>query len=169
MIVAGEELLSHGRKEEGRRYLARGVNWVRAELAVNPADQNHRYWLGSALYDLNRWSESAAIFERLATEQPARLDYHWLTGLARLRSGADSMEVERWFPVPADWERGEYLVARARVALIRGDREAALSIFADALRYGINGVAWLHGSGVRDFEMLGELRARMPAGILPEE
>lgn len=167
MVVAGEELLAHGRREEGRRYLARGINWLRAELALHPDERSHRYWLASALYDLNRWDDAAKFFAALAAETPDRNGNRWLTGLARLRAGADSAEVARWLRDPGDRERGDYAIVRARVALIKGDREGALSIFADALRYGVDGLVWLHGSAVRDFEMLGELRERMPTGILP--
>jgi tetratricopeptide (TPR) repeat protein len=167
MVVAGEELLAHGRKDDGRRYLARGVNWLRAELAVHPGDRNHRYWLASAMYDLARWDDAARMFAELFQELPDRSDYSWLTGLARARMGADTAEVARWFPQPVGRERGDFTAYRARLALIRGEREAALSMFADALRYGVDGLPWMHGSAVRDFEMLGELRERLPAGILP--
>jgi tetratricopeptide (TPR) repeat protein len=167
MVVAGEELLAHGRREEGRRYLARGINWLRAELALHPEERSHRYWLASALYDLNRWDDAAKVFARLAAETPDRNGNRWLAGLARLRAGADSAEVAGWLRNPGDRERGDYAVVMARVALIKGDRDGALSMFADALRYGVDGLVWLHGSAVRDFEMLGEMRERMPGGILP--
>jgi tetratricopeptide (TPR) repeat protein len=167
LVVAGEELLAHERREEGRRYLARGVNWLRAELALHPEDRSHRYWLGSALYDLNRWSDAATVFEGLSAETPDRNGYRWLAGLARLRAGADSAEVAGWLRNPGDRERGDYSVILARVAMIKGDREGALSILADGLRYGVDGLVWLHGSAVRDFEMLGEMRSRVPPGILP--
>jgi serine/threonine-protein kinase len=167
MVVAGQELLAHGNKEEGRRYLARGINWLRAELAIHPEERGHRFWLGSALYSLNRWSEAAEIFKKLSVESPARGDYSWEAATALPRAGADSAEVARWLRPPVPRERGSFALYRGRIELIRGNREAALSIFADALRYGVEGLAWFHASGVRDFEMLGDMRSRMPAGIIP--
>jgi tetratricopeptide (TPR) repeat protein len=167
LVVAGQELLAHGSKEEGRRYLARGINWLRAELAIHPEERGHRYWLASALYSLTRWSESASIFQRLSQESPDRGDYSWEAALALLRGGADSAQVSLWLRLPAPRERGEYSMYLGRVALIQGRRESALSLFADALRYGVDGLAWVHASAVRDFEMLGEMRSGMPGGILP--
>ena len=167
MVVAGQELLAHGSREEGRRYLARGINWLRAELAIHPEERGHRFWLASALYSLNRWSEAAAVYQQLSLESPARGDYSWEAATALLRAGADSAEVARWLRPPVPRERGVFAMYRGRMELIRGNREAALSIFADALRYGVEGLAWYHASGVLDFEMLGDLRARMPAGIIP--
>jgi tetratricopeptide (TPR) repeat protein len=167
MVLAGQELLAHGNKEEGRRFLARGINWLRAELAIHPEERGHRYWLGSALYGLNQWAEVAEVFKQLSIESPARGDYSWEAGLALFRAGADSAEVARWLRPPVPREQGTYAMFRGRLALIQGNREAALSMFADALRYGVEGLAWVHASGVPDFEMLGEMRSRMPAGILP--
>jgi serine/threonine-protein kinase len=168
MVVAGQELLAHGNREDGRRFLARGINWLRAELTLHPTERGHRYWLASALYALNRWSEAAEIFTQLSVESPWRGEYSWEAALALYRSGADSAEVARWLRPPAPRERGMFATYRGRLALIQGDREAALSIFADALRLGMEGLTWLHPSGVPDFEMLGEMRNRMPRGILPE-
>jgi tetratricopeptide (TPR) repeat protein len=167
MVIAGQELIAHGRPEEGRRYLARGINWLRAELALHPGERGHRYWLASGLYALNQWKDAATLFEGLAREFPVRSDYRWDAAVALLRSGADSSEVSRWLPPPVLRERGESALYQGRIALINGDREAALSLFADALRYGVAGLTWMHASAVRDFEMLGEMRSRMPTGILP--
>ena len=167
MVMAGQELLAHGNKEDGRRYLARGINWLRAELAIHPEERGHRFWLGSALYSLNRWADAAEVFKRLSVESPARGDYSWEAAVALLRAGADSAEVARWLRPPVPRERGMFALYRGRIELIKGNREAALSIFADALRYGVEGLAWVHASGVLDFEMLGDMRTRMPPGILP--
>ena len=167
MVLAGQELLAHGNREDGRRFLARGINWLRAELAIHPEERGHRFWLGSALYGLNRWPEAADIFRQLSVESPARADYSWEAALALLRNGADSTEVAQWLRAPTPREQGVFAVYRGRIALIQGNREAALSIFADALRFGVEGLAWVHAAAVPDFEMLGEMRARMPAGILP--
>lgn len=167
MVLAGQELLAHGSREDGRRFLARGINWLRAELTLHPTERGHRYWLGSALYALNRWAEAAEIFTQLSIESPARGEYSWEAALALYRSGADSAEVARWLRPPVPREQGMFATYRGRLALIQGDREAALSIFADALRFGVEGLTWLHASGVPDFEMLGDMRSRMPAGILP--
>jgi tRNA A-37 threonylcarbamoyl transferase component Bud32 len=167
MVIAGQELLAHGNREDGRRFLARGINWLRAELALQPTERGHRYWLATALYTLNRWPEAAEIFKQLSEESPTRGDYSWEAALALYRSGADSTEVARWLRPPTPREQGMFATYRGRLALIKGDREAALSIFADALRFGVEGLTWLHASAVPDFEMLGEMRSRMPAGILP--
>src|SRR5690606_41405168 len=74
-VVAGEELLAHGRPLAAARLLRAGEAWLRRQLAITPDERVHRYWLGSVLYDLERWPEAAAVLRELARDHPERLPY----------------------------------------------------------------------------------------------
>jgi hypothetical protein len=88
MVVAGEELVTHGWTEAGTQYLIRGKSWLEGQLRVQPGDESHLYWLGSALYDLGEWARSRRIFDSLAVKDPDRLQYRGLAALAAARTGS---------------------------------------------------------------------------------
>lgn len=88
MVTAGEELTAHGDAVAGRRRSAQGETWLRAQIAVTPTERGHRYWLGSALYDLGRWTEAERVFAALARERLDRLGYRGMAALAAARTGA---------------------------------------------------------------------------------
>ncbi|MGW8283833.1 MAG: hypothetical protein ACWGON_11090, partial [Gemmatimonadota bacterium] len=52
MVVAGEEMRAHGFPAAGEETLRRGRDWLQARLRETPGFRQHRYWLGSVLYDL---------------------------------------------------------------------------------------------------------------------
>ncbi|MGI8844008.1 MAG: protein kinase domain-containing protein, partial [Gemmatimonadaceae bacterium] len=87
LVVAGEELLSHGYSQEGERLLARGERWLRQQLTVVPDERAHRYWLGSALYDQRKWNDAAGVLVELRRDFPERLQYRGLAALSAARAG----------------------------------------------------------------------------------
>ncbi len=159
MVVAAEELMRRGRDAEGRRYGERAVSWLSNRLVALPTDRSHRYWLGSALYDLGRFEQAQPYFEALAREYPERLQFRGLAAVTAARRG-DAAAAERWLGSAPPHERGEFLSYQARLAAIAGDTERAVSILTTALDAGIDGFAWVPGSAFRDFEAM----ARTPRG-----
>ncbi|MCU0633768.1 MAG: protein kinase [Gemmatimonadaceae bacterium] len=153
MVVAAEELMRRGREVEGRAYGERAVAWLTNRLVALPTDRAHRYWLGSALYDLGRYAQARPYFERLARDHPERLSYRGLAAVAAARGG-DRASAMRWLGTAPRADRGEHLAFQARLAAIAGDTEQAISLLTAALDAGINGFAWLPGSAFRDFEAL---------------
>lgn len=152
MVVAGEELLAHGRPDQGRQYLERGVAWFSNQLGREPADRPMREWLGIALYDLGRWADARPYFVALASEEPERPRYAGMSAL--LAAYAGDREATRFLGDAPAYERGEHLSWRARIAAVRGDREQAFALWTEALAYSVDGFAWLHGSARQELDSL---------------
>jgi len=165
-VVAGEELLAHGRRIDGRARLERAAAWLSARLAERgdtTARAAHRYWLGSALYNLGRPADALPHFRALVRHQPERLDYRGLLALAETRLGRRDAEARLAEAQPRS--RGGALAFRARLAAVRGDTTAALALFADAVSAGVAGLPWLHASANADLEMLGGARIGLPGSL----
>jgi len=163
MVTAGEELMAHGYRPTGERYLQRSVAWLEAQLQLDPSQRAHRYWLGSAYYDLGRWSDASRTFEELEREFPDRRDYHALAVIAAARVRGQSTAAELGDPPP--WGRGGNAFQRARIAAASGDYARAQALFTDAVGIGIEGLPWLHATAVRDLMDLGPEVSRLPAGL----
>jgi len=163
LVVAGEELVAHGRAAEGRKRLEQAVDWFTRQLAVTPGDRAHREWLASALYDLGRWQESSALFASLRRDFPERLKYRGLAALAAARVGradADSL-----LGAPAPHEVGTHTAYRARLAAVRGDPARAAALLADATRAGVGALPWLHAEGHMDLALLAGVRELLPVSV----
>lgn len=150
MVVAAEELMRHGRESEGRRYGERAVTWLKARLAAVPDDRAHRYWLGSVLYDLERYNAARPYFESLAREFPDKLEYRGLAALVAARRG-DRSGSRRWLGPVAPHEISEHMVFCARVAAINGKTENAITYLTSAADHGIEHYPWLADAAFRDF------------------
>ncbi|MBC7844023.1 MAG: protein kinase [Gemmatimonadaceae bacterium] len=150
MVVASEELMRRGNESDGRRYAERAVTWFAARLAADPTDQAHRYWMGSALYDLARYQAARPYFESLAREYPARLEYRGLAALVAARR-RDLDGASRWLGPAAPHEIPLHMVFCARIAAISGKTENAITFLTSAADHGIEHYPWLAGSAFRDF------------------
>jgi serine/threonine protein kinase/tetratricopeptide (TPR) repeat protein len=165
-VVAGEELLAHGRRIDGRARLERGAAWLSARLAERgdtAARAAHHYWLGSALYNLGRPADALPHFRALVRHQPERLDYRGLLALAEARLGRGDPDARLADAEPRS--RGGALAFRARLAAVRGDTAAALALFADAAGAGVSGLPWLHASAHADLAELGAAGVGLPISL----
>lgn len=153
MVIAGEELAAHGHREAALRYFDRAVTWLANQLAREPAHEAHRNWLGLAHYGAGRWRDAAPYFESLVAERSSDdLLYRGYVALIRARSG-DPRAASR-LGEPAPHELGRHTAFRARIAAVSGDTAAAVSLMSQALRHGIDGFPWLHGSAHPDLAPL---------------
>jgi tetratricopeptide (TPR) repeat protein len=150
LVVAGEELIVHHDSTRGLPYLHQAVTWLQRELRLDPGRREHRYWLGSALYDLGRWREADAVFVALHREFADRFQYRGLASLTRARAG-DQEGAARLLGNPPRFARGDHTTFRARLAAIRGDTAASRALQTRALGEVASGFAWLHASAFRDF------------------
>ena len=164
MIVAGEELVAHGDSARGRAWLERGAAWLDQQLAVDATHSGHRYWLGSALYDLGRWREAARTFESLVEEFPDNLSYRGPHALAVARADGPADGERRFADAPAT-DLGDHFVVRARLAAIAGDIPRASSLLADAKRHGIGGMAWLHATGRPELDAIERAGGVVPVSL----
>lgn len=172
MVIAGEELVAHGRPERAPGYFERAESWFANQLARDPNHRGHRYWLGSAYYDQRRWRDAEPYFESLARDAPD--DPSFRTGFAVLAAHrGDTALAGRRLGLPPAYDRGSHTAARARVAAIGGNLEAAVSLWSQALGQGVGGLVWLHASARPDllpmasdprFQRLGLLS---PPGAVP--
>jgi tetratricopeptide (TPR) repeat protein len=149
LVVAGEELIVHVDSTRGLPYLELAVEWLERELRAEPGRREHRYWLGSALYDLARWREADAVFAALHRDFPDRSQYRGLAALTRARAG-DLRGAARLLGDPPKYARGEHTAFRARLAAISGDTTAARALRQRALAEVASGYAWMHASAFRD-------------------
>ena len=165
MVIAGEELMAHGRQAEGTAYLRRAVAWLDAQLGMAPTDRSHRYWMGSALYDLGRYAEAAPHFEGIARDYPERIQFRGLVAVTAARLGATTAEAEARLGPSAPHERGEHTAWRARIAAVRGDARSAASLFAEAIRLGVTGLPWWHATAHNDLVLLRDVRGSLPGAL----
>ena len=149
MLITGEELAAHGHEAAARRYFERAITWLANQLARNPDHEDHRYWMGNALYDLGRWAEAEPYYSSLVRDSPVHLEYRGRSALVAARLG--QRDPERRLGQPTPYDRSGPTVFRARIAAIRGDTAGAVALLNEALRHGIEGFAWLHGVAVTDF------------------
>jgi len=150
MLIVGEELAAHGHAAAAPRYFERAITWLANQLARNPNHEDHRYWMGNALYDLGRWAEAEPYYTSLVRDSPGHLAYRGRSALVAARLGR--RDAERRLGQPTPYDRTGPAVFRARIAAIRGDTAGAVALLSEALRHGIEGFAWLHGVAVADFQ-----------------
>ncbi len=149
LVVAGEELFVHRDSVAGRRYLERAVRWLEAQHRLDPKLREHRYWLGSAYYDLGRWKDADTVFSSLARDLPERLVHRGMAAVARARMGDTSGALTLLGASP-QFAQGEYTMFRSRLAAIAGDSAGAHNLRTQALSQVVNGWAWVHAAAFRD-------------------
>jgi len=153
MVVAGEELRAHGRQEAGEAMLHRGRAWLEDRLSEDPGLRQHRYWLGSALYDLNEFDGATRMFADLAREFPERSQYRGLYALGLARTG-DAEAAEELLETGFEYALGERTALLARLAAIGGDPARAVSLLSTALQQGLEGTVWLHAAAWPDLVLM---------------
>lgn len=153
MVVVGEELSAHGDPDLGQTYLDRGIAWLEDKLLVDPDYRQHRYWLGSALYDSGRWAEAAVLFNALNEAYSDLRTYRLMEALAVARLGDREAAFEILGERPR-YRAGTWTADRARIEAILGERDRAVSLLSDALDQGIDSFPWLHAAGFQDLALL---------------
>jgi tetratricopeptide (TPR) repeat protein len=154
LTVAGEELLAHGPPGAAEPYLTRALEWLDRQIAEDPDYLAHRYWRGSALYDLGRWDEALRTFAELLVENPTSTAYLGMAAISAARVGDRTRTMEYLDEARWGYEHGDRLIYAARAEVILGDQDRALSLTAQALDLGAPGYPWMHASGYHDFLLL---------------
>jgi serine/threonine protein kinase/tetratricopeptide (TPR) repeat protein len=153
MVVAGEELRAHGHPVEGLEMLRRGREWLEARLRETPGFRQHRYWLGSAMYDLEDWPGAEGVFGGLAEEFPERNTYRGLHALSVARTG-DPDSAAQMLEEGFEYSLGDRTALLARIAAIEGDPARAVSLLSVAFQQGLDGAPWLHASAWPDLRLM---------------
>ncbi len=155
LVISGEELSAHGYAEDAGPYFERAIDWLGSQLAAEPSDRPHRYWLASAYYDLGRWPEARQVFEGLVADYPERRDYRGLAALAIAQMGEPDSALTI-LGDPPRFDSGDHVLTRARLESIFGNADRALDLFSEALDRGTGAVPWLHASALRDLWQLSD-------------
>jgi tetratricopeptide (TPR) repeat protein len=162
MVVAGEELQAHGWAREGTAMLEQAVSWLQTQLELHPGERRHRYWLGTAYYDLAQWETSAAVMKALA-EEYGIFGYQGMAAVAAARMGDPAAE-ER-LPTPTVRTTGSLTAYRARIAAIRGNTDQAVALFNEAIHLGVDDLPWLHATAYHDLQALGPAMSSLPKSL----
>jgi hypothetical protein len=151
LVSAGEELLAHGDTSLARSYLERAHAWLTERRRDDPDYANYREWDALALYGLRRWREAADALEPLARDSSQRYSIRAFRALAEYRArGGPPPDL----PAALPWDAGERALFQARVAAAAGQTDRALTGLNEALRLGVNGFPWVHGSAHHDLAPL---------------
>lgn len=153
MVVAAEQFTLRGQTALARKYSEKAVPWFTNRLVATPNDRGHRYWLGTALYNLARYDEARVYFDGLANEFPDRIRYRGLAALTAARRG-DTTAANQWLTAPAPRYHGEWLAFRARVAAITGNTERAINLLTNAVDCGVEAYPWVPGAAYVDLQAI---------------
>jgi len=162
MVVAGEELQAHGWAGEGTAMLEQAVRWLQTQLELHPGERRHRYWLGTAYYDLAQWETAAAVLKALA-EEYGTFGYQGMAAVAEARMGDPA--AEQRLPTPTVRTTGSLTAYRARIAAIRGNTYQALALFNEAIHLGVDDLPWLHATAYHDLQELGSEVGSLPRSL----
>jgi tRNA A-37 threonylcarbamoyl transferase component Bud32 len=167
LVIIGEELDAHGHPG-AQRYYDAAVTWLANQLARDPANSAHRYWMGSVQLDRGSADDAAPYFESLAHDFPDDVQFRGLWGVSAAIAGDTALARQRLGTAPA-YRQGEYLSYLARYAGIAGDTERAIALWSEAEIRGLSGIVWLHASARRDLASVAHDSRFRRLGILPEE
>jgi tetratricopeptide (TPR) repeat protein len=139
MRDAAAELRAHGHEAAARDVFARALAWYDARPAPERATAARRRWRGMVLYDMGRWDDARAAFERLAAEQPRDPEPRGYLGALAARRGdrAAALAADRTLAALREpYLFGRHTYWRARIAALLGERERGVALLRDALQQG---------------------------------
>jgi hypothetical protein len=151
LVSAGEEQLVHGDSARARDYFERAHAWLAERRREDPDYASHREWDALALYGLRRWGEAAEALEPLARDSTQRYSIRAFRLVAQFRARGGAPPA---LPPARSWETGERVFYQARLASAAGQTDVALSHLGEAMRLGVDGFSWVHGSAHHDLAPL---------------
>ena len=148
LVLVSEELVAHGHAADAGRYREQAIEWLEAQVALDPDFGPHYEYLGNAYYDAGRWREALVALDRAAALRPDRASLRRDAAVAAARAGSAGVEARLGPAEP--WDRGSHTIARARIAIARGDRERAVGLLSEAVAQGVDNLSWVHAVAVSD-------------------
>jgi DNA-binding SARP family transcriptional activator/tetratricopeptide (TPR) repeat protein len=134
MEAAARELRAHGYAEKAPAVVQRAVAWHRSRRPAEASSNRQREELADALYLAEDWEAARVIYDELAAERLPKAEVLGRLGAIAARSGdrERSREMARvlsenerqWLGIPNE----EHGLARARIAAVSGEEEAALRL-----------------------------------------
>jgi hypothetical protein len=151
-VIAGEELEAHGHKGAARYYDG-GIAWLANQLARDPANRAHRYWMSSVYLDRSAPEDAAPYLESLVHDYPNDVRFRGLWGVTAALAGDTALARQRLGTAPA-YRRGDYLSFLARYAAIAGDTERSIALWSEAESAGLATLVWFHSSARHEIASL---------------
>lgn len=145
-ILAGRELSVHGYTEEAQSIYAQVLRQARAsgrEFGATTGDslgERTRAAYGRLLYRAGRKDAARRTFAALASENPDRVEYSGLLGVAATALGDTSAAraMDRHLArLPETYLAGKHLYYRARIAALLGAESEAVALLRQAVRQGL--------------------------------
>jgi len=157
---AGKELRAHGHVSEAREAFERAERWFASRPPDEKADRPHQLGMARVLDYLDRPVEALAIYQSLAAQDTASIEYVGGVGVMAARLGkrheADSIAA-RLVADRRPFTFGAPRLWAARIAAVKGDREEAVALIHRARREGHSRIYFFHND--RDFESLRDFPA----------
>jgi len=166
LVIIGEELDAHGHPG-ALGYYRRAITWLGNQLARDPSNRAHRYWMGSVQLDRGTPAGAAPYFASLAHDFPDEVQFRGLWGVSAALSGDTALARQRLGAEPT-YRRGDYLAYLARYAGIGGDTERAIALWSEAVGAGVNGTVWIHASARRELIRIAKDPRFRRLGIIPD-
>jgi tetratricopeptide (TPR) repeat protein len=185
-VEEGQSTLSEERKAEIRRFwevyrratdLKQQGKWEQAALtyrealAIDPRHEDALYYLGNAMFELERYEEAISAWRRLAGVNPmsarahAQLGAVYSCGAPGAPFDLDVAEREVQRALAINKEESGPILKMGEVALLKGDRKKALDYFTAAGRTNFKSVEahyltgylkWLEGDRAAALTSLGK-------------
>ena len=152
---AGRELWAHGHPDEARDAFQRAQRWYASRSLDERATAANRLGVARVLQALENWADARGAYDALLAEDSLTIEHLGALGVLAARLGrtaeADSIGARlvadsrpHTFGAPRVWA--------ARIAAVKGEREAAVALIHQALREGYARLYSLHAD--RDLETL---------------
>ncbi len=134
LFLVAVELRVHGHRDAARAVFDEAIAWLEA-----PHDEPLAVDLGELLYEAERWDDARRVFEERAARCPeAPWSRIFLAKLAARRGERDAAsQTSRWLASLRDPVRErDYLLERAKIAALLGEREEAMALLRQAIERG---------------------------------
>jgi len=157
---SGRELRAHGNADLARDAFHRAERWFRSRPAGEQATVVHRRGLAHVLDELEQWGAAREIYQGLYAEDPAVIEHLGALGVLSARLGRNAEADSLAALLTSDkrpWLFGAPRLWAARIAAVKGDREAAMALIHQALREGHSRLYLFHAE--HDFDSLRDFPA----------
>ena len=133
---AADELVAHGRREEGSRLYEDALTWY-TTLPVSQADGTARAWI---LYRLGRWTAARQLADSLAAVDSTDPGVLGLRGLVAAHAGDSALALRissELAGIHRPYQFGRPTLYRARIAAVLGQADSSVAILSRALAEGM--------------------------------
>ncbi len=147
MLVAAQELRTHGYLNESKEIANRAVSWYQSQIPAEAPDEKHNSSLASAFYVAEQWENAQKLFKELSEGYPDHLQYKGFLGrlAARLGNKKEALQLsEEIASIDQAYLFGIHTYSRACIASLLGEQEQAVELLQQAFAQGRPFGVYLH-------------------------